>query len=306
MFLESLDVRRNDILIFSGNQFDFENNFNIVYKRAKVKKPEKINFFQVCDFIKDPIPKNLIVYRLLTNVERLNAFTTKFGYFIRLKSGMELIYFDPVFALKDLKHLEFEMEKDSFRFKIQQVGLTSSLQNEEEAIYTEIYSYDLSSDEAKNQNDKIYADAIFVFDDDYYADDEKDVENSQPDISKKKLKYEPILNLKTVIDEDDNVNSEIQKIDFKKDENVSSIRDEKIDLLKKALGIKEEGSKKFDSSENIAVKPPDNTSPIESEKESSEEKKTIKIRDLFNSETNLNFVQFRKDESYTLKIEDDD
>src|SRR4030042_2010447 len=167
MLLETLDIRKNDILIYSNNKFDFENNFKIIFKRDKVKRPKKIRYFEVCEYVKDTIPKNLIVYRLLTNVKGLDAYSTKYGYFLKIDEKIELIYFDPIFAFKDLRHLRFDLEPEKFRFKIQQVGLTTSSHIEDEAVYSEAYSFDLRAEEAQNQNDKIFADAIFIFDDNY-------------------------------------------------------------------------------------------------------------------------------------------
>ena len=60
MFLETLDVKSNDVVIFSQNRFDFENNFWLIHKNKKVKIPEAINYFDVCEFVKNNIPKNLV------------------------------------------------------------------------------------------------------------------------------------------------------------------------------------------------------------------------------------------------------
>ena len=84
MLLETLDLRRNDILIYSQNRFNFNDNFKIIYKNEKVKRVRSISYFDVCTYVKDPSPKNLIVYRLLTNVNQLDAFSTKYGYFINV------------------------------------------------------------------------------------------------------------------------------------------------------------------------------------------------------------------------------
>ncbi|MBU1099032.1 MAG: hypothetical protein KKA84_01415 [Bacteroidetes bacterium] len=170
MLLETLDVRRNDVLIYSQNRFDFEDNFKIVFKKGPDRSPKKTTYFEVCEFIKDTSPKNLIVYRLLTNVESLDAYSTKYGYFVNISGKMELIYFDPIFAIKDLRHLRFNIDPDKFRFKIQQLGITFDKAKDSEPIYKEVYTFDLNASEAQNQNDKIFADAIFVFDDSYHGE----------------------------------------------------------------------------------------------------------------------------------------
>ncbi|MFH0734318.1 MAG: hypothetical protein V1773_05875 [bacterium] len=164
MLLETLDVKRNDVLIYSENVFDFNNNFKIIFKKDKIKRAYKINYFDVCDFINEPTSKNIIVYRLLTNVSSLDAYSTKYGYFIKTHLGMELIYLDPIYAIKDLKNLKFELNLSDFRFKIQQVGFTTITGGKTGADFSEIFSWDMRAVEAQNQNDKIFADALFLFD----------------------------------------------------------------------------------------------------------------------------------------------
>ncbi|MDZ7767096.1 MAG: hypothetical protein U5K00_22235 [Melioribacteraceae bacterium] len=112
-------------MIFSQNIFDFTKNFKIINKTQTVKRPQKISYFEVCEIVKNPLPKNLIIYRLLTNVSDLDAYSTKYGYFIKINGKPELIYFDPVFAIKDIRHLRFDFDPENFRFKIQQTGLTT-------------------------------------------------------------------------------------------------------------------------------------------------------------------------------------
>lgn len=165
MLLETLDILENDVVIFSENKLDLKNNFKVIFKSNKVKKSECIDYFEVCKFLIDPVPKNLIVYRLLTNVGDLDAFTTNYGYFLKTSGSMELIYFDPIFAIQDLSFLKFNLEPYKFRFKIQQVGFTSFSNENDEAIFEEVYSFDLKAPEAKHQNDKIFAKAIFALDD---------------------------------------------------------------------------------------------------------------------------------------------
>ncbi|MGK9369501.1 hypothetical protein ACSSWA_11425 [Melioribacter sp. Ez-97] len=161
MYLETLDVRGKDILIYSQNRFDREDNFRIIYKQEPVKQPKPISYADVCNIVKEPVAKNLIVYRLLTNDPQLDAYSTKYGFFLEIDGAVELIYFDPVYAIKDLPHLKFSKPVDQFRFKIQQVGLTNIGRG---SNYTEIYSFDMRASEAKNQNDKIFALAVFALD----------------------------------------------------------------------------------------------------------------------------------------------
>jgi hypothetical protein len=172
MLLETLDVLQNDVVIYSENNFDFKENFKIVFKRADVKRPQKIDYFEVCKFFRDPTPKNIIAYRLLTSNTDLDAYSTKFGYFIIVDDNLELIYFDPIFALKDLANLKINTNNPDFRFKIQQVGYTASGSKNNECVYSEVYSFDLRAIEAQNQNDKVFASAIFALDKDFVDENE--------------------------------------------------------------------------------------------------------------------------------------
>jgi len=197
MLLETLDLLKNDVIIYSENKFDLEKNFKIIYKKSEIKTPKRIDFFEVCNFINDSLPKNLIAYRLLTNVNSIDAFSTKFGFFINSDNGFELIYFDPIFALNDLSNLQLQIDPNLFRFKIQQVGFLSLPAKNDVANYGEVYAFDLKSEEAKNQNDKIFAKAIFALDESF-IDDEKENSFDLPktsnrmileDLSNKKNKF---------------------------------------------------------------------------------------------------------------------
>ncbi len=180
MLLETLDIIRNDVVIYSENKFDLKDNFKIIFKREPIKTPRSIDYFEVCKFVRDPVPKNVIVYRLLTNVSKLDGYSTKYGYFINTTNGLELIYFDPIFALKDILNLKIDIESAKFRFKIQQVGLSGINSQNDEAYFREMYSFDLRAIEAQNQNDRIFADAIFAFDDSYVPDITAEAQRRHP------------------------------------------------------------------------------------------------------------------------------
>ena len=240
MFLETLDVRKNDVLIYSHNKFDFENNFKIVFKREPVKRPRSISYFEVCEFVKDPTPKNLIVYRLLTNVPDLDSYSTKYGYFIRIEGRMELIYFDPIFAIKDLRHLRFNLEPEKFRFKIQQVGLTYSGKAELEANFSEVFSFDLSAQEAQNQNDKIYADAIFAFDETFIDEEAEALSNEGVDRQFLRERLGESTRVGKISEDTNYKKHDFSKVWIHDEAQTGSVRDEKIEGLKKALGIDSE------------------------------------------------------------------
>ncbi len=240
MFLETLDVRRNDVLIYSHNRFDFNNNFKIVFKKEPIKRPHSISYFEVCEFVKDPVPKNLIVYRLLTNVPELDSYSTKYGYFIRIEGRMELIYFDPIFAIKDLRHLRFNLDPEQFRFKIQQVGLTYSGKAELEANYSEVFSFDLSAQEAQNQNDKIFADAIFAFDESFI--DEEYEALSDEKISLARVTKDESPGERKISEDHQYRKHDFSKVFIDEDKGSEEFRDKKIEKLKSALGIIEQGN----------------------------------------------------------------
>lgn len=237
MFLETLDVRKNDVLIYSKNLFDFNNNFKIIFKKEPVKRAKNISYFEVCEFVKTPTPKNLIVYRLLTNVPDLDSYSTKYGYFIRIEGRMELIYFDPIFAIKDLRHLRFNLDPSKFRFKVQQLGLTYQGKAELEANFAEIFSFDLTAQEAQHQNDKIFADAIFAFDDNFIDEDDESLSASEPSGGfLKEDKNRPVLGK---LSEDPSYKSrELSKVLIDDPDETADVRSQNIEGLKKALGIK--------------------------------------------------------------------
>ncbi|MCX7797368.1 MAG: hypothetical protein N2249_01950 [Melioribacter sp.] len=275
MFLETIDFKKNNILIYSKNQFDFNNNFKIIYKNQKIKRPYSISYIDVCNYIKDPAPKNLIVYRLLTNVHNLQAYSTKYGYFINIENNIELIYFDPVFAIKDLYHLKFDFDPERFRFKIQQIGLTSMTMWDKEPNFAEVYSFDLKAIEAQNQNDKIFADAIFALDPSYIDEENFNIEN---DNDKNELnllteeKYERKL---------ENFN----KPSTPSQAQIQNVREETIKLLKKALLINE--------SQNIIN--------IDVDKDGKSES-IINLMDLFKKTYNSEHLEKRKKENIILRF----
>ncbi len=243
-------------MIYSQNKFNFNDNFKIIYKNEKVKRVRSINYFDVCSFVKDPSPKNLIVYRLLTNVNHLDAYSTKYGYFVNINGRVELVYFDPIFAIKDLRHLRFDLDPDQFRFKIQQVGLTTlNKKNAEpvqqkfgeqnktpESSFSEVYSFDLKAFEAQNQNDEIFADAIFAFDevlseDQYEETEAKKFESAAGDLYPAK-KFE-IIDKFEIAEDKQASKQNLNRVVSPSPEKINDLREEIVDLLKQALGINE-------------------------------------------------------------------
>jgi hypothetical protein len=193
MLLETLDTKHNDVVIYSQNIFNFERNFKIIYKDAELKKPHSIGYYEVCKFISDPAPKVIIVYRLLTNLANFTLRRSQYGFPIILDNQPDLVFFDPIFAVKELESLSGVIDMQNLRFRIQQLGLNSLIRKGDKANFTEIYSFDLSSKEAITQNDKIFADAIFALDKNFIDDEEAEL-IKQPERSQQRPLNESDLN----------------------------------------------------------------------------------------------------------------
>ncbi|MCH7972990.1 MAG: hypothetical protein IH949_03730 [Bacteroidetes bacterium] len=199
MLLETLDIKENDIIIYSQNIPNLEKNFRIIFKDKPDKKAYKISYSEVCRQINEFAPKNLIVYRLLTNKRNLTLDNVKYGFLIYINGIRELIYFDPIFAVKELEGLFNEGDLPTIRFRIQQVGLTTLSRKNNLPNYAEIYSIDLEATEAKFQNDKVFADALFNFtiDNDFRKEPIKTVKKPEKNLEKiynKKVKNILVVN----------------------------------------------------------------------------------------------------------------
>ncbi len=165
MILETLDVKKNDIFIYSVNKFDLFNNFFLINKDSPAKKAVPIHYNDVCRYVLDGKPKSLVAYRLLTNFDGFNAALVKYGLIVNVDGHKEVVYFDPVYAMRELQEYgDLEYFPD-LRFKIQQIGLISMLRNFGEASFNENYSFDLEANEVQYINDRVYAEIMFVFDD---------------------------------------------------------------------------------------------------------------------------------------------
>jgi hypothetical protein len=164
MILETLDTKKKDIFIYSENKFDIKNNFRLINKNNLKKSPSKIHFNDVCKYINEDTPKSLVLYRLLTNLPSFNMDFMKYGVPLVINGKGEIIHFDPIFAIKELEEYAQLVDFPDLRFRIQQIGLISYTQNYGKPNYNEVYCFDLESTEAKWQNDRVFAEIIFVFD----------------------------------------------------------------------------------------------------------------------------------------------
>jgi hypothetical protein len=299
MLLETLDLKTKDILVYSQNLFNFNDSFKIIYKNEKIRRPKRISYFDVCDLVKEPAPKNLIIYRLLTNITNLDAYSTKYGYFIKINGKMELIYFDPIFAIKDLRHLRFELNPNHFRFKIQQIGLTSVTQWQSEPDFAEIFKFDLKAVEAQNQNDKIFADAIFAFDPDYNNGEleERIIKDEIPDrksIAKPATleSTENIASLKNIAEDKTPAIKELNTPTPPNPNQVQELREEIISLLKQALNIDAELSAQKDKKPAM----------IEPEEKKESEERVKNVFDLFKTTNKSDGLTEREKESVILRF----
>lgn len=165
MILETLDIKQNDVFIYSENKFDFEKNFCLINKDEKIKRVIPIHFNEVCRYINSSDPKSVIIYRLLTNLPSFKTDIIKYGVMITISGEQEVIHFDPIFAIKELEEYVKSNDITDVRFRIQQVGLLSQISRFGKPNYSEIYAFDLEVAEAKWQNDRVFAELIFAFED---------------------------------------------------------------------------------------------------------------------------------------------
>ena len=160
MLLETLDIKEDDVIIFSKNIFNLDNNFKKIKKDEPDKTPISISYSDVCNYINKFVPKNIIIYRLLLNIKDFQIQKSFYGHFMNIDGRTELVYFDPVFAIKELEEYAEKVSYLNLRFRIQQVGLTTLNRKGVLPNYAEIYNIDLEAEEAKYQNDSDYVEAI--------------------------------------------------------------------------------------------------------------------------------------------------
>ncbi|GBD86595.1 hypothetical protein BMS3Abin03_00516 [bacterium BMS3Abin03] len=161
MLLETRNVKKNDFIIYSRNSTDEEYNFRIIFRGDPELNHRKISFKRVKMLINEYFPKNIIVYRLLTNIPELILHNTDHGFLAYVNQEYELLFTDPVYAVRTIESLLDIDIYESFRFRIQQVGLTAIKKYNGEANYIERVSYDLKANEAITQNDQNLVEELF-------------------------------------------------------------------------------------------------------------------------------------------------
>ena len=213
---------------------------------------------------------------------------------------MELVYFDPVFAIKDLRHLKFDLDPEEFRFKIQQVGYTSLTRKASESSYSEVFNIDLRAVEAQNQNDKIFAEAIYAFDENFI--DEEEYLNTASKINNELLEdYKDLSshNLNNISEEKLKVKKELEKAEFEEAVNSLSIRENKIQALKLALGIQEAEKKTKDNAFSAFI----DKHRVREEKEINIDIEKQNMLELFKSSSKLKQDDVAENDSFLLKFD---
>ena len=156
MLLETKNIRKNGFIIFSRNSMDDNYNIRIVFKNDPKLYHRKISFNYIKKLITESFPKNLVVYRVLTNNPDIFISSPKYGFIISVNGEQELIFTDPVFAVRTIEEYLEENHNDDFRFRIQKVGYSTTKKQSNNKDYCEEFSYDLSADQAIYVNDEIY------------------------------------------------------------------------------------------------------------------------------------------------------
>jgi hypothetical protein len=156
MLLETINIRENDIIIYSRNSMDENYNFRIVFKNDPHTHHRLISFEHVKKLITEYFPKNLIAYQILCNFPDITIGNVNYGCVILVDNIPELVFTDPVFAVQTIEEYIQHNHNIEFRFRIQQVGYTTINKVEGKANFKEEFVFDLKMDEAINQNDEIF------------------------------------------------------------------------------------------------------------------------------------------------------
>jgi len=231
MLLETLDTKKNDIIIFSENDYNIDKNFKIIFKADEENIAHRITFKEVCKNITSYAPKNLIMYRLLTNIQSLQLNSSIFGIFIYLNGNLELFYTDPVYALKELEFFIQQYNPQNLRFIIQQVGLSTASKIDNFSNFSELYHFDLKAEESMATNDKEFVEAI-ILSQAARGKKEKRKTNGLPAKENRMQIIEPASVLKfdkkqSFYKIDDAENSFISKVKQRTDEKISVVAEEK-------------------------------------------------------------------------------
>lgn len=160
MLLETKNIKENDIIIYSRNSMDANYNYRIIFVNDPKKHHRVISYNQVKKLISEHFPKNLIAYRIVSNFPDITISNMTHGITILLNNERELIFTDPVFAVKTIEEYLEQYPSIEFRFRIQKVGYTTFNAVNEQSNFREEFCFDMSIEEVVNQNDEKIADVL--------------------------------------------------------------------------------------------------------------------------------------------------
>jgi hypothetical protein len=160
MLLETKNIKENDIIIYSRNSMDANYNYRIIFVNDPQKHHRVINYNQVKKLISEHFSKNLIAYRIVSNFPDITISNIAHGITILLNNERELIFTDPVFAVKTIEEYLEQYPSIEFRFRVQKVGYTTLNAVNKENNFREEFSFDMSIEDVVNQNDEKIADVL--------------------------------------------------------------------------------------------------------------------------------------------------
>lgn len=164
MILETTRGDGSDILIYSENRFNLENNFRMIRRNIGINNPIRLHYNEVCGYVNDTQPKTVVAYRLLTNLDDFDINYVKYGQQVMVNQVREVIYFDPIYCIKEMEDNGFLNDDPDLRFRIQQVGLQLREIVDGMPDFDESYSFDLEATEVQYQNDRSFAELLCAFD----------------------------------------------------------------------------------------------------------------------------------------------
>jgi hypothetical protein len=165
MLIETLADEKDSVIVYSRNTLNAEENFSVLLKKDPLKVSRKLFLYDICGLINNPVPKNIIVYRLLSNIPDLTVTVSGLGCMIRIGDSYEIIYPDPIYAVKELENLIEGKYIPELRFRIQQVGLTTLYIEGDVHVFKELFQFDMNSQEAEAQNDTVFVEALLQTED---------------------------------------------------------------------------------------------------------------------------------------------
>lgn len=129
-------------------------NYRIIFVNDPDKHHRYISYEQVKKLVSEHFPKNLIAYRIVTNFPDLIVSNVLHGFTILLNNEDELIFTDPVYAVRSIEDYLEHNPSMEFRFRVQKVGFTSIKDMHKKTNFKEEFCFDMNIKEVVNQNDE--------------------------------------------------------------------------------------------------------------------------------------------------------